>query len=302
MTLIATHLDRNGIVFASDSSLTVNGHAGGTTRKIFEVPHLHAALNVAGSFSVEGKPLQEWMPKIIDEHKSHERQSLKDFAEYLRAALTCGMDHIEKDTPTLVHIAGYASDGNGFHPEFHFVRNAFTITPNGDYSDVSGTFQTTEDFWERDCRHKDSQTGFLGDEGNYPSQTYVNGFESGRAGYLAVQEHTRSFFSDHVEQSRLEISPAEVARRVQSAGSNPDVNDPRPIRDQRLSSARYRWRHSTHRRSPAITNLDPRRLRGLGLCCPALVLLCSARNDSASRPAEPGGSQGARMGLYVTMS
>jgi len=141
MTLIATLLDRNGIVLATDSNLTANDRITRQARKNFELPHLRGGLSFAGHFSVGGTPLDEWMPRFIARPETYEHGTLGSFADCLRKALTCEMEQHEKAHPTLIHIAGYFQDMNGFHPQFHFVSNANAIDPGtGDYVAVTDTF------------------------------------------------------------------------------------------------------------------------------------------------------------------
>jgi hypothetical protein len=190
MTLIVTHLSRTGIVMASDSNLT--GPAGfvGEAPKTFPLPHIRGGLSISGSYSVNGVRMDRWIPNFIAGSAQQGCCSLASFAESLRAALESEMTTQEKLGGSLIHMAGYVSDTNGYHPEFHFVRNIYAINSSGAYGDFRDTFQTSEDFWSRDCQHLESPTGFVDD--NY--QVYANGYPAGRIGYMAAQRHLNQLF------------------------------------------------------------------------------------------------------------
>jgi hypothetical protein len=190
MTLIATHLSRNGIVLASDSNLTGPTGFAGEAPKTFALPHIRAGLSVSGSYSVNGVRMDSWMPNFIAASAQQGCCSLAALAESLRAALQAGMRPQEKAGGSLIHMAGYVTDSNTYHPEFHFVRNIYAIDPSGAYADFRDTFQASEDFWSRDCQHRESPTGFVDD--NY--QVYANGYPEGRIAYMAAQEQLNQLF------------------------------------------------------------------------------------------------------------
>ena len=172
MTLMALHLSRHGMVFASDSNLSGEDNALlGEAPKTFALPDLHAGLTVAGSYTVGGRPMSAWMPEFF---AGQICSSLASFAEALGASLEAGMTGSEKrHGSSLVHIAGYVHAEGISHPEFHFVRNIDAIHPDtGAYTGVRTTFQSSEDFWSRDCQHRESPTGFV-DDG---SALYMNGY------------------------------------------------------------------------------------------------------------------------------
>jgi hypothetical protein len=193
MTLIVTYLDRNGIVLASDSNLTDGNRITRQANKNFEVPYLRGGLNVAGCYTVDGIPMDEWMPSFIDDQRTHESQSLERFADHLRLALDCGLNRHEKKVPTFVHLAGYAVESAVYHPEFYSIRNAYRVEPDGNYAGVSESFQASEDFWQRDCKCKSTQTGFLAPPNDYGYQFYINGFPVGRITYMIANQVIAEF-------------------------------------------------------------------------------------------------------------
>src|SRR4051794_10575925 len=102
MTLIASNIDRNGIVMATDSNLTdENDNFAGIARKNFELPRLRGGLNVAGCWSAAGVPMDEWMPRLIARPESHRDGTLAGFAECLRAALEAEMTDREKESGSI---------------------------------------------------------------------------------------------------------------------------------------------------------------------------------------------------------
>lgn len=193
MTLIATQLSHYGIVLATDSNLTDSAYRfARQSRKNFELPHLRGGLSVAGCWSVNGIAMDEWMPRFIARPETFAGGSLAAFAGHLRMALESEMLPAEKRLGSMIHIAGYAREGDSFHPEFYFVRNFEKIEDDGSYSGMSDTFASDEQFWNRDCQHRESPTGFSAHGGE--AHVYVNGFPEGRIGYLAVQQCLIPFF------------------------------------------------------------------------------------------------------------
>jgi hypothetical protein len=195
MTLIAALLDRNGIVLATDSTVTSNDLVTRQARKNFELPHLRGGLSFAGCYCVDGVPLDEWMPRFIARPETYKDGTLSGFAECLRKALDCEMNQEDKKIPTLIHIAGYFHDANGSHPEFHFVRNADEIDPaTGEYAGITSTFRAEEQFWHH-CKHKESSTGFLAAPHPYDFVFYANGFPAARGNCFLILASLQPYLS-----------------------------------------------------------------------------------------------------------
>ena len=149
MTLIATQVSQYGIVLATDSNLTDSAYRfARQSRKNFELPHQRGGLSVAGCWSVDGVPMDEWMPRFIARPETFAGGSLAAFAGHLRMALESEMLPAEKRLGSMIHIAGYAREGDGFHPEFYFVRNFEKSEDDGRYSGISDTFASDEHFWK----------------------------------------------------------------------------------------------------------------------------------------------------------
>jgi hypothetical protein len=193
MTLILTHLSRFGIIHASDSNLTsATIGAAGQGQKTFRVDYLNAGLTIAGAYSVAGIPMDMWMNDFIISQTGGGARCLSAFADALRARLQAEMLPAERDAGSMVHVAGYVEESGLQHPEFYFVRNVHGINPaNGEYFDIRDPFVVTEDFWARDCPRSNLMAAFR--SGAY--QIYINGFASGRIGYLVLQQQMESFFS-----------------------------------------------------------------------------------------------------------
>jgi hypothetical protein len=193
MTLILTHLSRFGIIHASDSNLTSGqDSAAGQGQKTFPVTYLNAGLTVAGAYSVGGRPMNAWIKDFIYTQSASGASSLAAFADALKARLESEMLPDEKKAGSMVHIAGYVEKSGWDHPEFYYVRNCHGIDPaTGEYLDIRDQFLASEDFWTRDCPKSNLMAAFQ--SGGY--QIYINGFASGRIGYVALQKHMNDFFS-----------------------------------------------------------------------------------------------------------
>src|SRR5207245_9928686 len=73
----------------------------------------------------------------------------------------------------------------------YYVRNSHGMDPTtGEYLNIKDQFLVSEDFWTRDCPKDNMIEKFQ--DGAY--QLYINGFASGRIGYLAVQTQLSEFF------------------------------------------------------------------------------------------------------------
>lgn len=190
MSLILTVISRQGIIHAADSNLSNSVGAAGVGQKVFKVPYLNAALSVAGSYSVSGVQMDEWMRRTIGEYGNAPSTTLRGLAEVLRTRLESEMIRPEKNWGSLVHLAGYVGDASGIHPEFYFVRNITGVDPDtGSYVGFADAFQATEDFWTRD--HQTPEIRSTLGSGGY--QLYINGYPAGRIGYLALMRHFGEF-------------------------------------------------------------------------------------------------------------
>ena len=192
MTLIATHISKYGIVQSSDSNLTAANRPAGAGKKVFDLPFGAGALAVAGSYSVSGTDMDEWMSGCIDAYGRTRTPTLHGFAEHLRVRLTAELTDGERQQLTLIHIAGYAEDPACTHPVLLFVRNVKGINPDGSYMwPATEECLLSEDFWARDFVEQ-KETRYAMSSGGWHS--YFNGFPEGRIAYLFLTQALNSFF------------------------------------------------------------------------------------------------------------
>lgn len=187
MTLIATVVSRHGIIQASDSNLTNRTGLVAAGPKVFRLGFADGALALAGAYGVGSEPMNMWMPACIASYSASAAPSLSGFANHLAAQI---QSSTTPEKLRLFHIAGYANDANGVHPEFYFVRNAQSINATtGAYEDITSTYQVTEDFWTRDYRGAPAGMFAVGG-----FQRYFNGTPPGRIAYLGAAQMLRQFY------------------------------------------------------------------------------------------------------------
>jgi hypothetical protein len=193
MTLILTQISSHGIIHATDSNLTkAGGSPAGEARKLFELPFLDAGLTVAGSYSVGGERMDDWLNNFVQGQKQANCSSLEQFATTLSQTLEKQMNREETKRGSMIHIAGYVRDADGSHPEFWFVRNIHSMDMRtGEYGVPTDTFQVAEDLWNRDWQRFD--LGALFQQGGF--QLYINGYTSGRISYRILQDYMAAFFT-----------------------------------------------------------------------------------------------------------
>jgi len=196
MTLIITHINRHGIVHASDSNLTSNGNQNaGEAKKTFDIPNLNAGLTVAGSYGVGSTRMDIWMEEFIQKQEGIPEINLEKFSHNLKNALEVGMTNDQKKGGSIIHIAGYVELDGLFHPEFWFVRNVHKMnTKTGEYEDIRQDFAISEDFWTRDYLNHNFKDTFHRPE-FYSRQIYVNGFTPGRIGFNVLKNELENFFT-----------------------------------------------------------------------------------------------------------
>ena len=206
MTLIVTSISNLGIIQASDSNLT---GTGGTTAgpKVFPLGFTPAALSLAGTYSVGGVPMDAWMPQCIADYGVMPGATLEGFADHLARRLTNEITDAERNNGSLIHIAGYFSEGGASHPAMHFVRNLARIDPtSGDYDGVEHDFQVSEDFWGRDYLIQDTRDALA----RGGSQRYFNGTAAGRIAYFGVSQLLNEFFVQAWDDQAWKFKPPQT--------------------------------------------------------------------------------------------
>lgn len=194
MTLIITHINRFGIIHASDSNLTSSDQDTSEVTKTYEIGFLKAGLTTAGSYRVNNIPMPEWMTDFIDKESKIIGLTLKDFCYNLRNELQRLMQKEEKECGSMIHITGYVEEEGLFHPEFWFISNVHGIDPKtGEYRNIDENFAISEDFWKRDYLNNNLKETFQ-DPNYYSKQIYVNGFPPGRIGFNIIQTQLDRFF------------------------------------------------------------------------------------------------------------
>ncbi len=195
MTLIITHINRHGIVHASDSNLTSSANKNaGQAQKTFDIPYLTAGLTVAGSYGVGAKKMNDWMNDFIQRQEKTSGITLETFSHNLKNELESQMTPEQKKKGSITHIAGYVEKDGLYHPELWFVRNVHGMNPvTGEYEDIKQEFAITEDFWNRDYPYHNLKETFQNPI-YYSRQIYVNGFTPGRIGFNVLQKELESFF------------------------------------------------------------------------------------------------------------
>ena len=140
MTIIVTQINKFGIVLGSDSNISNDRTVIKEDKKIFEIRKLKSALCTAGSYSVNGTILSEWLLNFISGNES-KYSTLKEFTELLSKTLEDEMNPEEKKALSITHIAGY----QGNHPEMYRM-NAVLIG-----------------HWSYGCRNQNDRTKWIHD-------------------------------------------------------------------------------------------------------------------------------------------
>lgn len=196
MTLILTHFGRHGIVLGSDSNISTKDASGrnylgaGEAQKVFPIPFLSAGLALAGSYSVGSTRMDRWMTAFIAEQNLVPGQTLEGFAKTLGTRLDA-----EPSCRSLIHIAGYSADADGYHPELWFVRNIAGIDPGtGEYVGTTKKFEVSEDFWSRDAKVDALWEVLPHQDGT--EQRYANGHTEGRMAYMHLAKTMWQYWAD----------------------------------------------------------------------------------------------------------
>lgn len=190
MSLILTQINKFGIVFVTDSNITVNGSSTEKGKKIFKISRLKAAMCLTGAYSVDGKRMDKWIIDYIGKDKS---KSLKEFAKKLCKSLEGKMTSEEKSKGCIVHICGFVKEKDHEHPEMWGISN-IDLLPDGKYSSGKEQFNFREDFWNRDWTKNNLKNQFV-NPASYGYQYYINGFTAGRISFNILTQYLNDFLS-----------------------------------------------------------------------------------------------------------
>lgn len=211
MSLILTQINKHGIVFAADSNITVNGTRIEKGEKIFKIPHLKAALCLAGAYSVNGEDMDNWMKNYIKKDKS---KSLKKFAEKLSTYLEKEMKDREKSDGCIIHISGFVKENGSEHPEMWGIGNV-DLSLNGGYTPRGNGFQCREDFWNRDWETNNLRQKFI-TPNNFGYQYYINGFTAGRVSFNLLTLYLNNFLSSIWQNQQYKFRPPRSIKEYES--------------------------------------------------------------------------------------
>jgi hypothetical protein len=184
MTLIATYINKFGIVHASDSNLTSDKGNSGFGQKVFPIAHLNSALSYSGSYSVNGISVDKWMNDYI-QGSFFTNKTLKEFSEQLRDRLSTDMRDYELSAATIIHISGYSEIDYQSHLEFWHISNT-TLGDDGNYTAPKSEFHVINDFNSHlNLQQREQISNFDINLRNH--QFYINGFPPGRISYMIIK-------------------------------------------------------------------------------------------------------------------
>jgi hypothetical protein len=185
MTLIATNINKYGIIVTSDSNLSNDAGNSGFGQKVFPIHHLNSALAYSGSYSINGQDLNKWMNDFIDGSFFIHR-SIEEFVLSLSQNLSREMNANELSSPSIIHVCGYQHMDGVSHVEHWHISNAYLNINNGLYENIQNEFHFANDFNSRlNQDHFELLKQFEVDSTFH--QFYINGFPPGRMGTFLIK-------------------------------------------------------------------------------------------------------------------
>jgi hypothetical protein len=121
MTLIASYINRYGVVLASDSNLTSREGNSGFGQKVFPIVYLNAGLTYSGLYNIRGQDIDEWMNNFIKEAQ-HTCNNIEEFANVLTTQLNMDFSPDPNDM-AILHICGYSRNDYKSHLEHWHIAN-----------------------------------------------------------------------------------------------------------------------------------------------------------------------------------
>lgn len=185
MTLIVSHISKQGIIQLSDSNLSTRIGTAGFGQKIFPVPYLNASVAFTGPYWVKNQRVDQWLNEVIDGSRLSSIRTIKEFVENLVVRLNQDMTTTEKEEPTILHIAGFEiKDFKSYAKHFH-ISNC-SLKEGGSYGDVRETFGYQEDFNSENSQHR---AGLNIAEGVNSPLIFANGEREGRTAFMTIWTH-----------------------------------------------------------------------------------------------------------------
>lgn len=179
--------------------------------KVFEAKRRHASVAIAGSNSVAGVTMGDWMTARISEYEANASITLATFADSIRQSLDYHMTLDEKRDGSIIHIAGYAHDRSGWHPEVYILSNILDLDADGDYLPPMERFRPLEEeFWTKRCATTEGREAF---EAGLLT-TYVNGFAPGRMAYFGLQREMAQLFRSIWNHQGWKFRPPQNLREL----------------------------------------------------------------------------------------
>jgi len=204
MTLILTQINRFGIIHASDSAITgsyeeMPDYSKGNSPKTFKIPRLKAGLTVAGSYSVGGVDMDNWMYDFIRRQYELKGLSIAIFAQNLRNELETKMFSEEKKNGCIIHLAGYVKENGLYHPEFWHVTNVSGVDQSTGKNTLPLTYfeNAREEFWSACPKENYIEKIEKGD-----TITDINGLDEGRTSYNYLTFELEKYFLDVWEHKK----------------------------------------------------------------------------------------------------
>lgn len=185
MTLIASYINKFGVIVASDSNLTSREGNSGNGQKVFPIPFLNSALAYSGRYDIRGRDLDEWMSDFIL-NAPNTCDTINEFVQNLTTHLNLDFNGNEDDI-SIIHICGYSTfEYHSYLEHWHISNTALLNT--GSYRTPITEFHYSNDF---NSRTEQANRDFLItlDNTSENNQFYINGFPPGRMSYMFLKQN-----------------------------------------------------------------------------------------------------------------
>lgn len=202
MTLIASYINKYGIVLASDSNLTSRIGNSGFGQKIFSIPYLNSGIAYSGLYNINGIDIDEWMKNFIL-NESFIYSDIMSFVSNLTKTLNQEYKGEENDI-AIMHICGYSKIENNSYCEHWHISNG-KLGSDGNYSS-SGNFDFHNDFNtlnSLDDRMK-LQNFDLHSNNN---QFYLNGFPPARVCLMVIRQQLEALIVEITKSQSWSFRP-----------------------------------------------------------------------------------------------